>query len=327
MTLSDPWAEIAPASSAAVFSGRRAAPDQPFNFFWGRDFEGRRLLVLRHDATGEIGGPRPKLNGIDIIEREPASGEKGMFILALKQHEAVEIFAQLCQDIMASAAGCSNDAAALAAAIRRAWKWHSLLRSGGPGRLSETAQQGLFGELLMLQRLIGRFGMLEALSFWRGPLDEPKDFRIGMSAVEVKTRQGGRHSVEITSAHQLDPSGLTHLVLAVTHLAPAAVSAAGATSLDGLITELRDTLVPSGVGLEQFEALLTAAGWSESEDYSAPIWLPLGVEYYDATGDFPRIAASMLKPGLDQVRYRLSLDACGAFTIDEAAFTERLEER
>lgn len=326
LTVSDPWAGIASASSVAVFSGRRAAPEQPFNFFWARDFEGRRLLALHHNAVGEIGGPRPKLNGIDIIEREPALGEKGIFILALKQHEAVELFTQLCQDIMASVAGCANDTAALSAVIRRAWKWHSLLRSGGSSRLSEIEQQGLFGELLMLQRLIEHFGAAEGLSFWRGPLDEPKDFRVGISAIEVKTRQGGRHSVEITSAHQLDPQGVTHLILAVMHLAPAASFADDAKSLDSLIAELRNSIAMNGIGLEQFEALLIAAGWNASEGYNAPSWLLLGTEYYDATGDFPKIAAATLAPGVDQVRYRLSLDACGTFTINEATLVKWLAE-
>ena len=323
----DPWAEIAAAASAAVFSGRRVAPEHPYDFFWGRDVSGRRLLVLLYDGEEAVDDPRPKLNGIEIIEPETRQGDRAAFILALKQDDATEIFAQLCHDIILAAANCATDAAALSATIRRAWKWHSLLRSGGSARLSEAEQIGLLGELLMLRQLIGRYGAAAALSFWRGPLDEPKDFRISASAIEVKTRQGGRHGIEITSAHQLDPSGLAHLILAVTHLAPAAPSVAGALSLDGLVAEVRDRLSAVPAVTEQFDALLTAAGWSDAEDYGAPFWLSLGTEYFDATGDFPRIAASRLALGIDQVRYRLSLDACAAYAIDDATVADWLEER
>ena len=323
----DPWAEIAAASSAAVFNGRRVAPDHPYDFFWGRDVEGRRLLIFLFNCAAAVNDPRPKLNGIEIIEPEPRPGEKSAFILALKQDDATEIFAQLCRDIILTAADCATDAAALSATIRRAWKWHSLLRSGGYGRLSEAEQQGLVGELLMLRRLISRFGAVAALSFWRGPLDEPKDFRISASAIEVKTVQGGRHSIEITSAHQLDPSGLAHLILAVTQLAPAAPSAIGALSLDGLVAEIHDSLLAVSAANERFDALLAAAGWSDAEDYGAPHWLALGTEYFDATNDFPRIVASMLALGIDQVRYRVSLDACAAHAIADDTVTDWLEER
>ena len=323
----DPWAEIAVAASAAVFNGRRVAPEHPYDFFWARDVEGRRLLVLLYDGEAAVDASRPKLNGIEIIEPETRPGDKAAFILALKQRDATEIFAQLCLDIISATVNSPTEAVALSTVIRRAWKWHSLLRSGGSNRLSEAEQQGLIGELLMLRRLIDACGALEALSFWRGPLDEPKDFRIGVSAIEVKTLRGGRHSIEITSAHQLDPSGLAHLILAVMHLAPAASSAAGAFSLDGLVADVRASLSAVSSVAEQFEALLTAAGWSETEDYSTPFWLPLGTEYFSVTGDFPRIAASELALGIDQVRYRLNLSGCAANAIDDAAVARWLEER
>lgn len=213
MTSSDPWAGIAPPTAAGAFNGRRAAAEHPFDFFWGRDLEERRLLVLLYAPDQGSAQPRPKLNGIEIVEPEPGPGERAMFILALRQPDATELFAQLCRDIIAAAADCTTEAAALAVAIRRAWAWHSLLRSGGSGRLSEAEQQGLFGELLIVWQLIHRCGAAAALAAWRGPLDEPKDFRLGELAVEVKTRRGGRHCVEISSADQLDPAGIPRLIL------------------------------------------------------------------------------------------------------------------
>src|SRR4051812_36651785 len=109
MTPLDPWAEITAPPSAAVFSGRRAAPEHPYDFFWGRDVEGRRLLVLLYDGDASVNDARPKLNGIEIIEPEIRSGEKAAFILALKQHEASEIFAQLCRDIVSTTADCPTE--------------------------------------------------------------------------------------------------------------------------------------------------------------------------------------------------------------------------
>ena len=325
MSSPDPWAGISPAMSAAVFSGRRAAAEHPFDFFWGRDAGGRRLLALFYAPDQGSAQPRPKLNGIDIIEPNPMPGERAAFILALRHQDAADLFAQLCRNIMAVAAECPDEAAALSAAICRAWAWHSLLRSGGSGRLSETEQQGLFGELLMLRRLIRRCGAATALAAWRGPLDEPKDFHLGELAIEVKTRRGGRHSVEITSADQLDPAGVPRLILAASHLAPAGPETPGALSLDAIVSDLRGELAATPAA-EQFDALLAAAGWSADGHYNAPHWLALDTELYLVGADFPCVAASALPTGIDQVRYRLALDACTPFALDAHAFDRWLEE-
>jgi hypothetical protein len=325
MSLSDPWAGIGPAATAAVFSGRRAAAEHPFDFFWGRDVEGRRLLALFYAPHQGSTQPRPVLNGIDIIEPDPAPGQRAAFIFALRQHDASDLFAQLCRDIMTATAECSNEAVTLSVAIRRAWAWHSLLRSGGSARLSEAEQQGLYGELLMLRRLISRRGATAALAAWRGPLDEPKDFRMGELAVEVKTRGGGRRSVEITSADQLDPAGIPRPILAVYHLAPAGAGTPGALSLDAIVSELRADLAATPAA-EQFDTLLAAAGWSDDGHYDAPHWLSLDTELFLVTSDFPRIVASAVPVGVDQVRYRLTLDACAPFALSAAAFDHWLEE-
>lgn len=325
MSSPDPWAGIAPATAAAVFSGRRAAAEHPFDFFWGRDVEGRRLLALFYAPGQGSAQPRPVLNGIDIIEPDPMHGERAAFIFVLRQHDASDLFAQLCRDIMTAAAECLDEAAALSAAIRRAWAWHSLLRSGGSGRLSDAEQQGLFGELLMLRRLISRCGAATALAAWRGPLDEPKDFRVGELAVEVKTCGGGRHSVEITSADQLDPAGITRLILAAYHLAPAGAGTLNALSLDAIVSDLRADLTATPAA-EQFDTLLIAAGWSDDGHYDAPHWLALDTELYLVGADFPRIAASVLPAGVGQVRYRLDLNACASSALDAAALDHWLEE-
>lgn len=323
MRLPDPWANIAAPLSLAMFSGRRAAVEHRFDFWWGRDVDGRRLLALFYAPDQYSNQPRPELNGIEVIEPEPAPGQRAAFILALRDQDAAELFAQLCVDIIAATKECADERSALTVVICRAWDWHSLLRSGRSGRLSEAEQQGLFGELLMLRKLLDQSSPATALAAWRGPLQEPKDFRLGELAIEVKTRSGGRHSVEITSADQLDPAGIPQLILAAIHLAPAVVSTPNSRSLEELVSDLRADLAATP-SAEQFEALIAATGWSEADSDDGLRWLALDTEYYSVEASFPRIAASTLPFGVEQVRYLLDLDACTAFAIDAAAVAERI---
>ncbi|WP_287258898.1 PD-(D/E)XK motif protein [Mesorhizobium sp.] len=326
MKTPDPWAEISPAAVGSSLSARRVDASHPYDFFWGRDIHGRRLLVLRYASEAAVADARPKLNGVEIIEPDRMEDERTAIIFALKQPEAAEIFHQLCLDIVGAARSCSSEKAALSAAIRRAWAWHSLLRTGGVGRLSEAEQQGLFGELLVLRRLISVHSASTALSFWRGPLDEPKDFVLGTAAIEVKTRQGGRPVVEITSEYQLDPTGFQNLLLAVVPVTPTAADTAGALSLDGMVAEVQGMLAGDGAALEQLEALLLAAGWSADAGYVEPLWLAGAPDWFGVTGEFPRIAATGLPAGVTGVRYHLLLDACAPFLVDKASDLGPLEK-
>ncbi|MES0032093.1 PD-(D/E)XK motif protein [Mesorhizobium sp. M0040] len=326
MKTPDPWADIGLATAGGSVSARRVDAGHPYDFFWGRDINGRRLLALRYAPEAAVRDTRPKLNGIEIIEPDHDEGDKASIIFALKQPEAAEIFHQLCLDIVGAARSCSSEKSALSAAIRRAWAWHSLLRTGGIGRLSEAEQQGLFGELNVLGGLIGLHGPSVALSFWRGPLDEPKDFVLGHNAIEVKTCQGGRPVVEITSEHQLDPRGLQHLFLAVVPVTPAPAGTAGALTLDGMVAEIQGTLASDPATLEQFEALLLAAGWSADAGYAEPLWLTGVPDWFDASGEFPRISATGLPPGVTTVRYHLHLDVCTPFLVDKASALAPIEK-
>jgi hypothetical protein len=66
--------------------------------------------------------------------------------------------------------------------------YHELLR--GLGRLSDQAEVGLFGELLVLDRLIDGLGEAVAVGAWRGAISEEHDFGLPDEDVEVKTTMG-----------------------------------------------------------------------------------------------------------------------------------------
>lgn len=324
MTRHEPWGEINPPTSASAFNARRVDATHPYDFFWGRDLSGRRLLILRYDHENSVPDTRPKLNGIDLIEPPCQLGEKAALILALKQSDASEIFHQLCTSIVEAARLCATEASALSAAIRRAWMWHSLLRSGSDGRLTKSAQQGLFGELAMLLKLAAQFGIADAVRFWRGPLDNPQDFSIGPDAMEVKTHQGSRPTVEVTSEFQLDPTGLRNLFLAVVEVAPAATGMAGAKSLDDMVRAARECASSDPAAAADLEGLLAAAGLQADHQYSESVWLITGCRYFHASAGMPRVAAAELPAGVTGVRYSLQLDACAPFAVGEASVMQSL---
>lgn len=307
----DPWAEIGKAGGS--FTLRRVDASHPADFFWGRDGDGSCALVLVVDADTRVEEARPVLNGIKILEAPDQDG-KNAFVLVLKRDEDRELFRHLCEDIVAASRDKIGDQAFLASTIRRAWKWHSLLRGGANQRLGPQEQQGLIGELLFLERLIKHLTPKAAIEAWRGPLDEPKDFAFLDRAVEVKARHVSKDAVKISSEHQLQIIEGQQLSLAVVALSPSVADAPGGISLDSLVQRVREAVIAFDPSADEgFDARLISAGYSTDYDYSDTWWVPVTTSAYAVGDGFPRIEATSLPEGVSLVTYWLRLDLCAPF--------------
>lgn len=321
----DPWADIGRASGSLTL--RRVDPSHQADFFWGRDADGCCALVLVVAAGTIVEEPRPVLNGVKIIEAPDQDG-KNAFVLVLKREEDRELFKHLCDDIVDVCRNKAGDHAFLASTIRRAWKWHSLLRGGANLKLAPQEQQGLIGELLFLERLVAHLTPKAAIEAWRGPLDEPKDFVFSNRAVEVKARHVGKDAVKISSEHQLQGIEGQQLSLAVIALSPSSAETQDSVSLDSLVERVRAELVAIDPSADEgFDARLLSAGYSTEHDYGDTWWLPMAANAYSVGEGFPRIEAAQLPHGLSLVTYWLRLDHCAPFEHPyEDLFSEELPQ-
>ncbi|WP_262269586.1 PD-(D/E)XK motif protein [Microvirga yunnanensis] len=315
----NPWADIRKPSTSADLPARRVDPGHPGSFFWARDHEGRCMLLLQYGAGVTANEQRPKLKGIDVRESEGPSGTRRL-LLTLKNDHDRDLFEDLCNNIVRATRECADEQAILSTTIQRAWRWHSLLRSGSD-RLSEEAQQGLAGELLFLLRLFDHHPVATAIEFWRGPLGEPKDFLIGSTAVEIKTKRGGRNEVTISSEDQLEEVQGQDLVLCISSLSPSSPSGENAFTLSGLVAEVRSRVEAQHNGaIETFETRLSGAGYLDEHDYTDRTWIVLDtIAYHIGTG-FPRLVPASVPAGIRNVRYTLDLSACVSFQISPPAF-------
>ena len=307
----DPWAAIGRATGSLTV--RRVDASHPADFFWARDADGRCALVLVVAAGTIVEEARPTLNGIEVSEAPDQDG-KHAFVLVLKREEDRELFQHLCDDIVEACRSKVGDQAFLSATIRRAWKWHSLLRGGPSQRLGPEEQQGLIGELLFLERLLDHLKPKAAIEAWRGPLDEPKDFVFADRAVEVKARHASKDAVKISSENQLQVIEGQILSLAVFALSASADNAPQSITLDALVVRVRGKLTLVDPSAEEgFDARLLSAGYSMEHDYSDTWWAEIGANAYAVGERFPRIEAISLPPGVSSVTYWLRLDQCAPF--------------
>lgn len=241
----------------------------------------------------------------------------------LLRHEYQEIFIQMLDAIVPSIAEAADGQAAVDELKAQLDLWARFMRAFMPDGLSHERQRGLFGELVVLKRLLkSTASQSRVIDSWQGPSGASQDFRALDSAVEVKTVLGDGRVVAVSSAYQLDTLGLSRMFLLCIALEE---SGSDAVSLPQCVDSVKACL-PTDLQAT-FSAKLLLAGYMESQRdlYAYPTFRVKSVEAYNAMGPFPAIRASILPPPIRQVSYEVDLSQCGDYAVDEAAWINSLE--
>lgn len=327
MAADDPWADLHMSPAADTVSARRVETGNPWDFFWGRDIEGRCLLLLKHTAS--LRGRLPRLREIELLDSTGGADGVHTLIFRLKDDAHRDIFHRLCLDIVSRARSVSSEEEAVSVTLARVWRWHHLLRGGSDGRMSVEEQKGLIGELIVLERyLLTRLSAFDAVNAWHGPQGAPKDFQIGQLCIEAKAKRGAAAPmVVINSEHQLDSIGTDALFLHVADLTEAPSVTAASTTVTEMAQRILDRIQPDESAAADYEGLLAAAGFRWEDDYVDSRFVIGACQLYLVQEAFPRIDARKAGIGVSNVRYSISLPACEPFQVSDGALEAALEEQ
>lgn len=284
------------------------------DFFWAVvENDNVALALALPDGTERV-LPLPKIKSLDIGYRK--LGSRDALLVALRDPEQVDLFANLCMDIVSAGEQGETPTDALDRTVRRTLRWHHLLRGGSSERLSVEEQRGLVGELQVLQLLCAEIGAEAAIEAWRGPEDGAKDFELHGMCIEVKARRGAaRPQVQISSADQLADVAGADVILLV-HDVDAAIKPEGMTLSDHIqvVEDIFQSATLAAYGT--WERLLSAAGFDWAHDYSDRRWTVGNRTTFRVEEGFPRIP-SPVPMGVLNVKYAIALDACTAFTVED----------
>lgn len=195
------------------------------------------------------------------------------------------VFTTLCIDVLeAISSSTSNPIKGLYAALDT---WRALFRTAG-SRLGPEQLAGLFGELLMLCRMLELNSSSQSL--WKGPTYFRHDFFSVTRALEVKssTASEGRR-IRVHGLDQLDPPVGGELSLVWVRLERNDI---GGMTLQDLVDRALE-LADDTVGLL---AQLHEAGYRAQDiaHYSEVGFVVAEERWYRVDSDFPRLTNSML---------------------------------
>lgn len=201
----------------------------------------------------------------------------------------------------------------IAAAIATAVTKHRNLFAGRAG-LSAEKELGLFGELLILDCLIGKIGSGPAIESWQGPLSEEHDFVFSDIHLEIKTTSGEQRRHMMHGFTQLVP--LRGVPLSLVSIQLTRTNHEGGLTLGQMVSRVR---AKAGGYRPTVDAKLEALGWDDAdvELYSA-FWTKRNdPRAFDVDERFPALTAARLAPAVpnfavvSELSYRVDLTHFG----------------
>ena len=173
--------------------------------------------------------------------------------------------------------------------------------------MSRSAQVGLVGELLILQRILLPVLGPQAVFHWSGPDQERHDFVVGPVHLEVKATRGSRHEHEISRLDQLWTAVGDRLFVASVQLEE---TQGGYLTIATLIDAIIDVIRTDSAAVDDFLLKLFRLDWDDEMRRSGEL---MRFNLRDATihevdDAFPRLAPNFRPPsGVVAVRYTISL--------------------
>jgi hypothetical protein len=263
--------------------------------------------------------PQGRGFALNKLQSDPTGGNKLWLALVRRSGASSDLFAMMGDDVvqLVEKNAHAPSATVLQRFLARISAWQEFMDRRSIGVLSEEAEVGLFGELVVLEALLSTALHGSAiLDAWRGPLDNAHDFILGSGAVEVKTTLSSsqRHfSASISSLEQLDDSLRTPLFVAAVSL----VIADNGTSLPEMASLIRQRLLSEESAADVFELRLIQAGLlPHTSNLYTRRFRTVSVSYMRVQQNFPRLIRANVHSAVRSARYEIAFDIANAEQVD-----------
>jgi hypothetical protein len=297
---------VATAASCTLLAGRHLPGGEEALLIGFRDI---RLVPDSHLPQGHG-------FGVCRLAADPTGGDRFWVALSRRSDGSRELFAMMAEDLLRliENGAMQDEDVMLHRFLARIRAWQDFMDRHREGVLSAEAELGLFGELVLMGRMI-EAGMPErhVIDAWQGPLDGLQDFMPANGGIEVKTTLSARgFPAVISSLEQLDDSIREPLFLAAVQLA---LDPSGVT-LPSKAAEVRERLDSKKAALDLFDVRLMQAGLlcGAAERYTRR-FLCISTAVMAVHGGFPRLTRVHVHPAIRKARYEINLDLAGPSDI------------
>ena len=179
------WDEISEIGHSA---GRfRVFPDHPMNFFLDFSLNGKREVIIEVEAEALNIPSLPAFRNIDLSVTKIHSGIR--FVMILDDDDLSQSFNVMCYDLAQRSKRGKTVVSAMNIFLNSLNQWAELFKKKPSDGLSRSETIGLFGELVVIERLIlqGSIDSDLIIRAWSGPDGDARDIGFNGSRIEVNS--------------------------------------------------------------------------------------------------------------------------------------------
>lgn len=241
-----------------------------------------------------------------------------------KDKADTEVFEVIIEDVRKNVNDVSNEVQMLQRVSKVLLKWRTFFTQEKSLVLSSERQQGLYGELLFLKKLISWYGP-SCILYWTGADYETHDYYINHNAVEIKTTSTkAPYKMHISSEYQLDDKDVSEGLFVVFFALRKSVS--DGETLPEIINSIRKCLTGHNLLETKFNENLQKYGYFDGleDKYSTGYHVREEMAYSVKSG-FPRITKEDLPKGISGCKYDVSVEVCSDYCIDNEMLRKTLK--
>lgn len=250
---------------------------------------------------------------IEVMTQD--KGKKQRIYFKLLNNDFEELFLNFSLDLVLSSKEVTSSE--LSGFISNRWQhWIELFSLEHAKNISNDVVKGILGELIFLQRyLFTKYGEIEGINSWQGPIKSAKDFEIMDTWYEVKSITTRSNCLKISSLEQLNDSREGSLVTVILDEANSVVEQT--VELSEVITEIESYFIEKNNSdlLKKFQAAILSYGIL-GNNYEKRYYLIRNMTFYEVRDNFPRILKKDLGKGIGKVSYEVFLEGIQEFKGD-----------
>lgn len=205
-------------------------------------------------------------------------------------------------------------------------RWREFFERENDIKMSDNKQQGLYAELVLLEKLISENSEKIVLC-WTGCEKELHDFYINNNAIEVKSSSIRRpYQIRISSEYQLSKTDISgDLLLFCVFLKK---SIRDGENICEIIERIKYLLKDDEFCLNEFKKKLFLAGYIDGNNELYKCYFRIrDNKYYEVDKDFPCISINNIMSSITHVNYTINIDKCEKYEISEEMFINMLGEK
>lgn len=271
-----------------------------------RENDGTRAILFECPiATAPSWRVRFESEGLALVDERDVGEHVMRVALVLERPDLESIVLVIAEDLINSSLMAETPLQAVAAIAERLLAWQTCLKVRREG-LSYQRMLGLFGELVVMERLAAEGRLDLVVPGWTGPDRGIHDFERAGQAIEVKTSSGLAGLVNVTALDQLDNGGLGALTLCRV----AVVRDDDGEDLREVVARVRTEADRFGHGVRQtLDRGLLLSGYIDADVATDQLekLSVVAIEGYDVREGFPRLTSQTVSPGIVAAEYRLDL--------------------